>query len=123
MNPTDRASALFLLLEDVRAALTRSDDLRRAPWRGSANPYAGHCYVASEALRFLAAQQGIALKVMHVRWEGAPHWYLETEDGLIVDPTGDQFAQPVDYSLGKGKGFLTAQPSARARALLARLPR
>lgn len=37
----------------------------------------------------------------------------------MVDPTVDQFATPVPYRQGKGKGFLTLQPSKRAQALLA----
>ena len=36
---------------EVAALIAESltDDLRRPPWRGSPNPLAGHCYVASEA--------------------------------------------------------------------------
>ena len=109
------------LVARLRQALRRSDDLRRAPWRGSANPYAGHCYVASEALKALLAAEGVASTPVSLRWEGAPHWALRLADGTILDPTADQFATAPDYSLAVGKGFLTREPSARARALLARI--
>ena len=40
--------------------------------------------------------------------------------GKVLDPTAGQFATPVPYAQGKGKGFLTAQPSARARVVMGR---
>lgn len=106
----------------VRAALPACDDLRRAPWRDAPCASAGHCYVASEALKALAEAQGITLHPRHIRWEQAPHWYLVTDAGDVVDATADQFLTVPDYRLGKGKGFLTKAPSARARTLLSRLP-
>ena len=38
----------------------------------------------------------------------------------ILDPTKEQFSTPVDYSSGKGKGFLTKKPSKRAATLIKR---
>lgn len=102
----------------VRGALT--DDLRRAPWRGSTNPVAGHCYVASEAMHHLT---GGRLRPRYVRHEGAPHWFLVDTDGTVVDPTADQFSTPVPYEQGRGIGFLTKQPSARARVVIERVRR
>ena len=84
----------------------------------------GCCYVAAEAAYHALGGENAGLKVMHVNHEGAPHWYLvdltRLEDFLpvVIDPTSDQFATPVPYTKGKGKGFLTLQPSKRAQALL-----
>ena len=108
----------------------------------------GCCYVAAEAAYHALGGEAAGLKVMHVNHEGAPHWYLvdltrsETDDAsqellvvmldveslpsitcrttrpVVIDPTADQFGTPVPYAKGKGKGFLTLQPSKRARDLL-----
>lgn len=107
------------LVARVRAALT--DDLRRAPWAGSSNPMAGHCYVASEALLHLLRAQGVASTPISLRWEGAPHWALRLADGTVVDATADQFSATPDYALARGKGFLTREPSKRARTVIARV--
>lgn len=107
------------LVKSVRSVLT--DDLRNAPYKGSCNPMTGHCYVASEALYHAMGGAAAGLKPMFVKHEGSPHWFLKTKDGGIIDPTADQFKTPVPYHLGKGKGFLTKQPSKRAREVLDRV--
>ena len=94
----------------------------------------GCCYVAAEAAYHALGGENAGLKVMHVNHEGSPHWYLvdltcpevvslPSAKRLItrpkpIDPTADQFATPVPYAKGNGKGFLTLQPSKRAQALL-----
>lgn len=75
---------------------------------------AGHCYVVSEALHYLS---GGLLRPRFVRHEGAPHWFL-TDGERIIDPTASQFLTPVPYDLARGKGFLTARPSKRAKRLI-----
>jgi hypothetical protein len=102
----------------VRATLLASNDLRRPPYRGDPNPYTGHCYVASEAVRELADEP---LKPCTVRHAGTVHWYLASPTGEIVDPTADQFSSPPPYAAGCGRGFLTARPSKRAQELLRRI--
>lgn len=102
----------------IRSVLT--DDLRRAPWKGCENPMAGHCYTASEALYHAMGGKAAGLTPMQINHEGAPHWFLKTKDGGIIDPTADQFKTPVPYEKAKGKGFLTRQPSKRARTILER---
>lgn len=102
----------------VRSVLT--DDLRNAPYKGSCNPMSGHCYVASEALYHAMGGKAAGLKPMYVKHEGSPHWFLKTKDGKIIDPTADQFKTPVPYHEAKGKGFLTKEPSKRARVVLKR---
>ena len=107
------------LLRAVQGAL--SDDLRRAPWKGSSNPFAGHCYVASEALYHLMGGSRSGFSPTFVRHEDAPHWFLRGKDGRVLDPTAGQFRTPVPYSKGVGKGFLTKAPSRRAQVVIDRV--
>ena len=107
------------IVNSVRKALEHSDDLRRPDYKGNPNFYAGHCYVASEAIYHLAKKEGITLKPMFVYHEHTPHWYL-SDSGEVLDPTKEQFSTSVDYSAGKGKGFLTKRPSKRATTLIKR---
>lgn len=98
-----------------------SDDLRRAPYKGHDNRLRGHCYVASEALFYLKGGKRAGLKPMFVKHEGAPHWFIVDASGIVTDLTAGQFRTPVPYHLAKGKGFLTAAPSARAAEVIRRV--
>jgi hypothetical protein len=104
----------------VRQALLESDDLRRAPWRGSANPYAGHCYVASETLYHLLGGPSSDLRPATVKIHDVVHWFLEGP-GVILDPTADQFNHKVPYEEARRRGFLTKKPSRRAQELIRRV--
>lgn len=108
---------LMLAMLTVRAKLT--DDLRRPCWRGRANRFAGHCYVAAEALYHLAAKRE-GYKPATLRHECAVHWYLVSADGAVLDPTVEQFETVPDYLCGRRRGFLTLEPSRRARTLMKR---
>lgn len=104
----------------VRAHL--SDDLRKPEYRGATNRYTGHCYVCAEALHHLLGGSEAGWVPQFIRWENAPHWYLKhPATGTILDPTAEQFNQPVPYDQGSGKGFLTKEPSKRAQELLDRV--
>lgn len=107
------------LADRIRANL--SDDLRRAPWRGSTCPVAGHCYVASEAAFHVLGGRGGGWKPETVTHEGAVHWYLRHATGQVLDVTAAQFTAPPDYTQGRGRAFLTRRPSRRARELLHRI--
>ena len=109
------------MLEKVRRALPSADHLRRSPWRGGSNPYAGHCYVASETLFYLMGGKAAGLTPHTVRVEGVVHWFLRDASGAVLDPTADQFDQEVPYHLSRGRGFLTRQPSKRAAELTQRV--
>lgn len=105
----------------VRGILSNlTDDLRRAPWKGNPNPLAGHCYVASEAL-YHSLGDRVDWTPCTVRHEGAVHWFLRHRDGRIADLTAGQFLTIPDYSSGRGRGFLTRQPSKRTQVVLDKL--
>jgi len=81
----------------------------------------GPCYPASEALYHRLGGKSAGLTPMRITHEGVPHWYLRWEvagETYYLDPTSTQFETPVPYEQGKGCGFLTKEPSRRARALL-----
>jgi hypothetical protein len=92
-----------------------TDELRRPRYRGSINPVAGHCYVASEVEYHLRGG-----KPMFIRHEGEPHWFILRDD-RVIDHTSSQFQTPVPYEKGIGKGFLTVLPSKRARIVMERM--
>jgi hypothetical protein len=115
--------ALDRLVRLIHRHLT--DDLRRSPWRGSADPLAGHCFVASEAIYYLLGGRAAGWKPLSMRHEGAPHWLLRHEpSGRVVDATEWQFRTPPDVACAVGKGFMSSRPdtpSARARELMRRV--
>lgn len=119
MNYSDRYLRLKLN-SAIRKALRRSDDLRKSKYQGDLNPFRGHCYVAAEAAYHILGGEKSDFKpcVMHVGED--THWFLKNDKGQIFDPTWDQFETPPDYNLGTGKGFLTKEPSKRARELIDR---
>lgn len=102
-----------------------TDDLRRSPWKGSADPLAGHCFVASEAIYYLLGGRAAGWKPLSMRHEGAPHWLLRHEpSGRVVDATEWQFRTAPDAACAVGKGFMSSRPdtpSARARELMRRV--
>lgn len=118
--PVAKSESPEQLVPRIHRLLT--DDLRKDPWKGNPNALAGHCYVASEALYHKLGGQRSGWVPHFVVHENSPHWFLKhRETGQIMDPTASQFSTPVPYNLGKGKGFLTREPSARAAKVLAGL--
>jgi 8-oxo-dGTP pyrophosphatase MutT (NUDIX family)/GNAT superfamily N-acetyltransferase len=110
--------------EDLVAAATESLDnsLRKPQYRSSPNPLTGHCYVASEALWHLMGGHESGWVPQNVKHEGDQHWYLRhSKTGEILDPTAGQFRTPVPYHQGRGRGFLTKDPSKRAAELINRI--
>jgi len=107
------------LVERARACV--SDELRKAPWRGSSNRMAGHCYVVSEALYHLMGGKAAGIVPLHMVHDGVSHWALRLADGSVLDATADQFITQPDYSKAVGSGFLTKRPSKRAGILLERI--
>lgn len=108
------------LIEAIGNRLT--PDLLSSKWNGRIkNQLSGHCYVASEAFYHLAGGKQAGYRPYFVRHEGGSHWWVEHEDGTVIDITAAQFWTPIPYEDGVGKGFLTRQPSKRAAELIRRV--
>lgn len=78
----------------------------------------GNCYVTSEALYHLLGGKGAGWTPMTVRHEGSVHWFLRHDSGLVLDPTKWQFSSEPPYHRARGRGFLTREPSRRARIMM-----
>lgn len=118
----------ILMRQRVRDLLWNADSLLNDEYLEKKNksmdshPLQGHCYVASECLYHLSGGAEGPYKPMFVRHEGEPHWFLENRTtGDVVDLTGEQFDSPVPYEKGIGKGFLTKEPSRRAKIVIDRI--
>lgn len=77
----------------------------------------GRCYIASEAAQHMLGRRD--WKSCTIRHEGVVHWYLQhrtTE--AILDLTVGQFKTIPDYTKGRGRGFLTREPSKKTQALM-----
>lgn len=103
-----------------------TDDLlapkyRRMKKNGNFPNTFGHCYVASEAAYYLLGGKSGGWKPMHMSHLGASHWFLLHDSGKVLDITGDQFSALPDYNKARGTGFLTKEPSKRAKKLLIRI--
>lgn len=108
------------LVERVRGALT--PDLLKPAYRTADRPNSsGHCYAASEACFHLLGGKTAGWTPQSIRHEGVSHWFLKHRSGKVLDPTGDQFETPVPYEKAVGKGFLTREPSKRAREIMRRV--
>jgi hypothetical protein len=114
-------------IEKIQAALTSDllPDYLNTPYSFYYNPrpYAWHCYHASEALYHLLPGR---FKPLYMDVEGDPrcdrHWaLLDKTDGSVIDLTIEQFENPPDYCVAVGKGFLTKNPSKRARKVIRRV--
>lgn len=82
----------------------------------------GNCYVTSEALYHLLGGKAAGWKPLFLSVNGESHWCLQHDSGLILDATAKQFGRrKPNYSKARGHGFLTLEPSKRARALMERL--
>ena len=89
----------------------------------------GNCYVCVESLFYLLGGKEAGYTPHYVDHEHDTHWYLVHEQQvgmhgvsrLIIDPTASQFKTPVPYHLGKPCGFLTKEPSYRARQLMEKM--
>jgi hypothetical protein len=81
----------------------------------------GHCYVASETAYYMLGGKERGWTPQHIKHVGRSHWYLKHESGFILDLTGQQFRTPLDYSEGRGKGFMTKGPCKRTQKLLDRI--
>ena len=109
-----------LLVEAGVASL--DDSLRKPKYQGNDNPLTGHCYVFCESLFHLLGGLESGWVPHSVFHEKDTHWFLRhRETGAILDPTAKQFKTKVPYEKGRGRGFLTREPSKRAQELINRI--
>ena len=78
----------------------------------------GNCYVASEALYHILGGKKAGWTPMRMSFSKDTHWFLKHSSGLIIDPSKRQFKQLPNYRNARGSGFLTKNPSKRARVLI-----
>jgi hypothetical protein len=97
-----------------------SSRFRKLKKRGAASTF-GHCYVASETAYHLLGGKAEGWKSYFIEHENCSHWFIKHKSGLIIDFTADQFTNHIPYNKGIGKGFLTKQPSKRAKILMQRI--
>jgi hypothetical protein len=107
------------LIEQIQDAL--SPDLLKKGYE-TEHRLGGHCYVASEALWHITEK---CLHVYRARDDfGVVHWWLENDEGVIYDCTAQQYTdlgRTPPYTKGRRSGFLTKEPSKRAKELIKRI--
>ena len=83
----------------------------------------GNCYVTSESIYHLLGGKDAGWTPCVLRLDsGRTHWFLRYRSGMVLDVTAKQFGKKtIDYSLGRGSGFLTKKPSRRAALLMEQL--
>ena len=85
----------------------------------------GHCYVACEALYHLGLKDAMYKPWYGKDADGKTHWWLVSEvSDALIDPTASQYTErglTPPYDKGKKCGFLTKEPSFRAKLLMVRI--
>ena len=99
----------------IRQPGVLTDELRKPQYRSNPNPFAGHCFVASNALFHLidGNKTGWEMRVIHREHlkDEDTHWFLQhKKTGNILDPTADQF-EGDDIPYEKAVGCGTSQNS------------
>ena len=90
----------------------------------------GACYALSQAYyeaitntrreKLTPQQVSVEMTLDNVSY-ATSHWFLEHDNGSIVDLTAEQFRDHdvvVPYEQARGRGFLTTEPSSAAQAIL-----
>ena len=105
---------LFLL----KSTLARHQELKKGKYKRFGHPLAGMCYIASEALYHSTGGQEV-WNVYVMRHNGDTHWFLRRrKDEKVFDLTAEQFDTLPDYTTARRIGFLTKEPSKRAKIIL-----
>ena len=122
---TARRPSPTILMRQIKKVL--SPDLLKKKYikDNEGNPTFGHCYAASEALYHLLGGREAGFKPVRAKDpNGITHWWIQGPSGEIYDPTAEQYTSQGDeppYGKGKGGGFMTRNPSARATTILDRM--
>ena len=113
------------LIQAIQQNLT--PDLLKPRFRegNKTNPLFGHCYHSAEALYKLIRELGLPAEYLNYRPcrgvdEVGPHWWLQNDQGAILDPTAERYKrlgrQP-PYASGRFRPFIPGRPC-RATAKL-----
>lgn len=85
----------------------------------------GHCYIASEAIYHLCGGKNEWSSFTGRDHTGGTHWWLKNKNsGEIIDPTQEQYlflGHKPPHESGRSCGFLTREPSKRAKVLIERI--
>lgn len=126
MHEIKKSDKRYQLIKKIQSVLT--DDLLIPYWlkqrSDDEHPTFGHCYAASEALYHMLGGKSAGYKPMRATTPGGTHWWIVDKNGTILDPTAEQFTYKgitPPYNSGIGAGFLTKQPSKRARKIMKRV--
>jgi hypothetical protein len=110
------------LLSAVRQSL--APDLLSPKWRKLVEPgdpsTTGHCYIGAESLWNLIGARESGYRPMVISGGDWTHWYLANGPKLL-DPTADQLPDGPPYHQGRACGFLSREPSKRARIVIERV--
>ncbi len=109
------------LILEIQKNLT--SDLLKGRWKTEQeHPLEGHCYIAAEVLwHSLDKKDFKPMCAVYFDEKGkCTHWWLKNKNtGEILDPTAEQYYPDTPpYTLGRGCGFLTKEPSKRAKIVL-----
>lgn len=126
LDKPNSGDALDLALLSRMVVSQLTPDLLSPEWAAlrheGDHPLKGYCYVASEALYYLAGGADSELSVHRCSLPGGgTHWWLLDSNGNVVDPTAEQFTTPPPYSKGIRTHFLSPKPSRRASRLMAKV--
>lgn len=124
MNSTDYRE-LTLLMEQIQAYVMAHPEVGWPEYEPVKGSLRGHSYAATEALYHLRGK-AMGLTSCHHIVLGQSHWFLRNDAGYIFDVTAKQFLTPEGYPLAlldayrdaRGRGFLTKEPSKRARQIM-----
>ena len=118
-NPTRLARSLAHRV----ARMLLTGDFDHLKWKGGTieRPLAGFCYIACETVWHLMPEEERShITPCHVQTLFGTHWFLRSDTGNHIDPTGCQFesCEAPDLTEGRGCGFQTKQPSMRASEII-----
>jgi hypothetical protein len=132
---SNNTSVSLPILSDMNRLIARiqrhlTDDLLSPKWRElrTDDPLSGHCYITAEALWHLIGGKASGYMphvLTHAAWPegldpGETHWFLR-KSRRILDPTAGQFDGEIAYDKGRACGFLSREPSRRAKTLMERV--
>ena len=113
------------LINKIQSVLSK--DLLSPTWKNIVEDgdhvSTGHCYIAAEAIYHLLGGKEAGLKPYVAREGDETHWWIQRGQE-IIDPTAEQYLSIglyPPYSKGKGSGFLTKDPSKRAKLIISRM--